>query len=53
MSFIGYEVTRDILWHVTYYGWPDFPQGLWISDEYFKNIYKSIRFGRVAALSLH
>jgi hypothetical protein len=22
--------------HVTYYGWQDLPQGLWIINEYFK-----------------
>jgi hypothetical protein len=22
--------------HVTYYGWHDLPQGLWIINEYFK-----------------
>jgi hypothetical protein len=25
--------------HVTYYGWHDLPQGLWIINEYFKLIY--------------
>jgi hypothetical protein len=24
--------------HVTYYGWHDLPQGLWIINEYFKSI---------------
>jgi hypothetical protein len=26
--------------HVTYYGWHDLPQGLWIINEYFKTCYK-------------
>jgi hypothetical protein len=25
--------------HVTYYGWHDLPQDLWIINEYFKYIY--------------
>jgi hypothetical protein len=28
--------------HVTYYGWHDLPQGLWIINEYFNDINKSI-----------
>jgi hypothetical protein len=28
--------------HVTYYGWHDLPQGLWIINEYFKHIYMDV-----------
>jgi hypothetical protein len=34
MSFIRYIKSL----HVTYYGWHDLPQGLWIINEYFKGI---------------
>jgi hypothetical protein len=30
--------------HVTYYGWHDLPQGLWIINEYFKRSLKTVNF---------
>ena len=40
--------------HVTYYGWHDLPQGLWIINEYFKYYLKNeqecfIRFKATSA----
>jgi hypothetical protein len=30
--------------HVTYYGWHDLPQGLWIINEYFNYFYNVLVF---------
>ena len=36
--------------HVTYYGWHDLPQGLWIINEYSKNTYSCSRIDRALRL---
>jgi hypothetical protein len=37
MSFMSFTDIKSL--HVTYYGWHDLPQGLWIFNEYFNSTY--------------
>jgi hypothetical protein len=39
--------------HMTYYGWHDLPQGLWIINEYFKFLYKKKCFLEVSIICFY